>query len=40
LAKTGRLKPKSLPDKPESAVFLWNCSANLSSGAAALFRFA
>jgi len=22
LAKTGRLKPKSLPDKPESAVFL------------------
>lgn len=37
LAKTGRLKPKSLPDKPESAVFLWNCSANLSSGAAAYF---
>lgn len=37
LAKTGRLKPKSLPDKPESAVFLWNCSSNLSSGAAAYF---
>lgn len=37
LAKTGRLKPKSLPDKPESAVFFWNCSSNLSSGAAAYF---
>ena len=37
LAKTGRLKPKSLPDKPKSAVFFWNCSSNLSSDAAAYF---